>query len=84
MEELRRNTLVGIFMVVGLIALAWLMTSFGELPALLGSAEHDLVIQVERDAYLSERRADRACHGASVQGSASSGRGGGDHRSGEG
>lgn len=47
MDETRRNTLVGAFMVVGLGAMAWLMTSFGELPALLGAVEHDLVILVE-------------------------------------
>lgn len=47
MEEMRRNTLVGVFMVVGFSAMAWLMTSFGEIPALFGSVEHDLVILVE-------------------------------------
>ena len=39
--------MVGVFMVVGFGAMAWLMTSFGELPALFGSVEHDLVILVE-------------------------------------
>jgi len=45
--ELRRNTMVGLFMIVGLIALAWLMTSFGELPTLLGGATYDIKIVVK-------------------------------------
>lgn len=46
MEELRRNTTVGGFMIIGLCALGWLMTSFGELPAFLGGGEYELVIEV--------------------------------------
>ncbi|MCH8966150.1 MAG: hypothetical protein IID43_00590 [Planctomycetes bacterium] len=54
MDEIRRNTLVGAFMVVGLGAMAWLMTSFGELPALFGAVEHDLVILVENPRGIGE------------------------------
>ena len=47
MHELRRNTMVGLFMIVGLAALAWLMTSFGELPTFMGGATYEIKIVVK-------------------------------------
>ncbi len=47
MDDLKRNTFVGVFMLVGLLALAWLMSSFGELPAFLGRGEYDLLIEAK-------------------------------------
>ena len=46
MNEMRRNTMVGAFMLVGLGALAWLMTTFGELPAWLGGEEYEILMAV--------------------------------------
>ena len=46
MTETRRNTMVGLFMVVSLTALAYLMVLFGEVPSWLGGAEWDLKIEV--------------------------------------
>ncbi len=54
MNEARRNTFVGIFAVAGLGALAWLMSSFGELPALLGRGEYDLNMLVKEPSGIGE------------------------------
>ena len=54
MEEMRRNIAVGLFMVVGLIALAWLMTSFGELPAVLGGQTYEVKIVVKELTGIGE------------------------------
>ncbi len=53
-KELRRNTMVGAFMLVGLMALAWLMTSFGELPAIFGGKQYDMKIMVRRPSGIGE------------------------------
>ncbi len=44
MTETRRNTLVGLFMVITLSLLAYLMVLFGEVPSWLGGAEWELKI----------------------------------------
>lgn len=54
MEELRRNTMIGAFMIIGLVALAWLMSSYGELPAFLGGHEYELKIMVKRPSGIAE------------------------------
>jgi len=46
MTEVRRNTLVGLFMIVGLGVLGSLMVMFGETPSWLGGAEYELGIVV--------------------------------------
>lgn len=54
MDEAKRNTLIGAFMVFGLAAFGWLMTSFGELPAWLGAGEYELIILVDEPSGISE------------------------------
>lgn len=45
MDDLKRNTFVGVFVLFAILALCWLLTSFGELPALLGKGEYELLIE---------------------------------------
>lgn len=54
MEEARRNSLVGGFMVLGLLALGWLMTSFGELPAFLGGKQYPIRMAVTQPSGIGE------------------------------
>jgi phospholipid/cholesterol/gamma-HCH transport system substrate-binding protein len=54
MQEHQRNTVVGAFMIVGLAAMAWLMTSFGELPALFGKGEYHLIIVVKEPSGVKQ------------------------------
>ncbi len=54
MDELRRNTIVGLFMVVALVSLALLMSSFGELPAFLGGGEYEVNILVKDPVGIGE------------------------------
>ncbi|MEE9293485.1 MAG: MlaD family protein [Phycisphaerae bacterium] len=54
MTEVRRNTIVGVFMVVGLVALGWLLSSFGELPAFMGRGEYELTINVKEAGGIGE------------------------------
>lgn len=54
MSDLRRNTLIGLFMIVGLVALASLMSSFGELPAFLGGRTYDVKIVVKELTGIGE------------------------------
>ncbi|HRX84746.1 MAG TPA: MlaD family protein [Phycisphaerae bacterium] len=54
MTEMRRNFLVGLFMVVGLGALGYLLVLFGEAPAWLGGAEWTLRIRVNEISGIEE------------------------------
>ena len=54
MNDGRRNTFVGIFVVVAVVALAWLMSSFGELPALLGRGEYELKMLVKEPSGIGD------------------------------
>lgn len=54
MREARQNFLVGLFMVVGLAVLGFLMVLFGEAPSWLGGSEWRLDIIVEEIAGLDE------------------------------
>jgi ABC-type transporter Mla subunit MlaD len=49
MTEVRRNMLVGLFMIAGLAMLGTLMVIFGETPSWLGGAEYELRITVRED-----------------------------------
>ncbi len=54
MTDGRRNTFVGIFTVAALGALAWLMSSFGELPAMLGRGEYELTMLVKEPSGIGD------------------------------
>lgn len=54
MKETRRNIFVGLFTIVGLLALAMLMTSFGELPAFFGREDYELIITVNEPSGIAE------------------------------
>ena len=54
MQDVQRNTMVGAFMLIGLAALTWLMTSFGEMPAFLGGGEYELKIVVEQPSGIGQ------------------------------
>jgi ABC-type transporter Mla subunit MlaD len=46
--------MVGGFMVLGLVALSWLMTSFGELPAFLGGKQYEVKMAVTQPSGIGE------------------------------
>lgn len=54
MSDVKRNTSVGVFVLIGFAALAWLMSSFGELPAILGRGEYELRIVVKEPSGIGE------------------------------
>ncbi len=54
MKEKRRNIFVGLFTIIGLFALAMLMTSFGELPRLFGRGDYRVIITVNEPSGISE------------------------------
>ena len=54
MSEMRRNLLVGMFMILGLGALGFLLVMFGEAPSWLGGAEYPLKIRVSEIYGISD------------------------------
>lgn len=54
MNEMKRNFLVGLFMILGLGALGYLLVLFGEAPAWLGGAEWTLRIRMDDIAGVDE------------------------------
>ena len=54
MNETRRNFLVGLFMVMGLGALGYLLVLFGEAPSWLGGAEWTLRIRLDDISGIEE------------------------------
>jgi len=53
-QDIRRNTMIGAFVIVGLAALSWLMTSFGEMPAFLGGNEYEIRIAVKQPSGIGQ------------------------------
>ncbi|MHC4234207.1 MAG: MlaD family protein [Planctomycetota bacterium] len=54
MTEARRNLLVGLFMIAGLVVLGTLLVLFGERPSWLGGAEWELTIEFDEVEGVSE------------------------------
>ncbi len=54
MHETRRNAIVGLFLILGLASLCWLLSSFGELPAWLGREGYELRIAIKEPYGIGE------------------------------